>query len=187
MARPMIVGLHGPAGSGKTYCGTMFIEQGFRRVKFADPLKRMVRTLLEEAGVPSYSTDRYIEGELKDVHFPALGASPRYIMQTFGEAGRSIAPNFWVDLALGQVNEYVTAGRSVVIDDCRYPNEAQAILDAGGEVVEIIGRRHTVAVPEHISEEPLDARYITDALNNTGDWALAWGEVSRIIAKGNKP
>lgn len=186
--KAQIVGLHGPAGSGKSYCATMFIEQGFRRIKFADPLKRMVRTLLEDAGVPSYSTDAYIEGDKKELPTTLLsGRSPRVVMQTLGEWGRSLHPDFWVDLALAQVNEYVTAGRSVVIDDCRYPNEAEAIIGSGGEVVLIEGRRHTVPVPKHISEEPLPEHLLTDTLNNTGNWQLAWREVGRIIAKGNTP
>lgn len=186
-----IIALHGPAGSGKTFCATMFIEQGFARVKFADPLKRMFAVLLEEAGVPHYSTGQYIEGDKKEIPTAKLSfASPRDIMQGLGEWGREIDADFWVNLAMERVNEHLSYGRSVVIDDCRYPNEAQAVLDLGGQVVQIEGRRHTVLAPHaavKASEKPLPRHLITDTLNNTGDWTLAWGEVSRIIAKGNKP
>lgn len=180
--QPMLVALHGPAGSGKTFCAEIFMGQTFVRVKFADALKNMLRVLLHTSGVPVLEIDRYIEGDLKEQPTQYLsGASPRVVMQGLGQWGREIDPMFWVTPTINKSLALMKDGYDVVIDDCRYENEAEAILSYGGRVVQVVGRRHTVPVPDHASEVPLHGSFITDAINNTGDITLARAEVHRII------
>ena len=91
--RPGLLGIHGKAGSGKSTAAQVLIDGGFKRVKFADPLKNMLRAI----GL----TDQHIEGDLKEVPCDMLlGQTPRHAMQTLGtEWGRGcIGGEFWTCL-----------------------------------------------------------------------------------------
>lgn len=130
---PMIVALTGYAGSGKSTAAAHLVERhGFTLVKFAGPLKSMMRAL----GLGA----REIEGDLKEVPCKLLGGkTPRHAMQTLGtEWGRNlICSNLWVNVAMLGVYEVIDRGGRVVIDDCRFDNEALAVRLAGGRIVRI--------------------------------------------------
>jgi len=90
----------------------------------------------------------------------------RRLMQNFGtEVMRSMVPTFWVDRVADQVQQADAANRNVVITDVRYDNEAEAIRDWGGLVVEII-RPGAAPVRCHASEAglstPTDAIVLND-------------------------
>jgi len=125
-----IIGLVGRLGSGKTTAAEYLEEQyGFSRVKFADPLKDMLRAIgLDED---------HIEGHLKEEPCDLLmGQTPRHAMQTLGtEWGRNcIHPNLWVRLWM----ERAGTKRIVIADDCRFPNEMAAIRENGGTLIRIV-------------------------------------------------
>jgi hypothetical protein len=144
----MIIGITGYAGSGKSTAAKHLVERhGFTLVKFAGPLKAMMRCL----GLG----DREIEGDLKEEPHPVLNyKTPRYAMQTLGtEWGRDlIGQNLWVDAAMASAATVIDQGGRVVIDDCRFPNEAAAIKEAGGVIIKVI-RPLTTPVGAHASEE----------------------------------
>jgi hypothetical protein len=99
--------------------------------------------------------------------------SPRYALQTIGtEWGRDCYPGVWVEYAL-RVAKRVQAGgwlysqrgglrfmgetippRGVVISDCRFANEVEAVKRAGGAVVRVKrpGFEGAVGVAGHRSE-----------------------------------
>lgn len=139
----MIIALTGYAGSGKSTAAKHLVERhGFTLVKFAGPLKQMMRCL----GVG----EREIEGDLKEVPCAVLGGkTPRHAMQTLGtEWGRNlIHSNLWVNVAMASAEAVLDQGGRVVIDDCRFPNEAVAVEEHGGFVVRI----------ERPSVEPVNA------------------------------
>ena len=143
----MIIGLTGYAGSGKSTAAQILVERhGFTLVKFAGPLKKMMRCL----GLG----DREIEGDLKETPHPVLNnKTPRYAMQTLGtEWGRDqIGPALWVNVAMEAACKVLDQGGRVVIDDCRFPNEAAAIKQAGGTVIKI-NRPGVGPVNGHVSE-----------------------------------
>lgn len=123
----LIIGFTGLAGSGKS---TAALHTGYTRVRFAGPLKDMMRAL----GL----TEQEIEGDRKEKPCNLLGGkTPRYAMQTIGtEWGRdTIAPDLWIRAWQAAVAR--TAG-PVVCDDVRFPNEADAIRTAGGFLVRVI-------------------------------------------------
>ena len=125
-----LIGLIGFARAGKTTVAGLLAEQhGFERQRFAGPLKDMLRAI----GL----TDYEIEGAGKEAPCDMLaGRSPRYAMQTLGaEWGRGhISPSFWTELAARRIAAALDSGRSVVVEDCRYVNEADAIRALGGRV-----------------------------------------------------
>lgn len=133
---PPVIALTGLAGSGKSTASKYLVEKhGYQLVKFAGPLKDMLRAIgLSEA---------QIEGDLKETPCEWLqGKTPRQAMQTLGtQWGRDcIGPSFWIELWLRRVNLIIADGGSVVVDDCRFPNEADEIRKLGGVVWQLVGR-----------------------------------------------
>lgn len=151
-----LVAFTGPAGVGKSEAADFLIENyGFVRVKFADPLKAMLTTLYEFAGVDADAIRERIEGGLKEEPDGILrGRSPRYAMQTLGgEWGRDIIDrNLWLAIWRRSVFRKLDAGISVVVDDLRYFNEAEMVKQLEGDIVQLSGtaRRQVAA---HQSEQ----------------------------------
>jgi hypothetical protein len=133
---PPVVAFTGVAGSGKSTATKYLVERhGYTLVKFAGPLKDMMRAIgLDE---------RQIEGDLKETPCEWLqGKTPRHAMQALGTAwGRDcIGKDFWLELWVRSANVIMNDGGRVVTDDCRFPNEAQAIRRLGGDIYKIEGR-----------------------------------------------
>ena len=145
----MLIALSGLAGAGKsTAAKHLSSVHGFTLVKFAGPLKRMLRSI----GL----SEEEIEGVQKEVPSDLLcGKSPRFAMQTLGtEWGRNfIGPDFWVNLWEFTTCEILAEGGKVVVDDCRFPNEAEKVRKLGGKIVTIQGPR--VLRMTHSSEQTL--------------------------------
>ncbi|NBX45595.1 MAG: hypothetical protein EBR00_11290 [Gammaproteobacteria bacterium] len=130
MKLPRLIGLYSPApGCGKTTVANLLIEH--QRVSFAAPLKRAVSHMLNELGLPGFYA--YTD---KEAIIPGLDVSARHMMQTLGtEWGRAcIHPDFWVMIARAKTQRIMGDGRSVVIDDVRFPNEAAMVFALGGEL-----------------------------------------------------
>ena len=137
-----IIGLCGYAGSGKTEVAKILhLVAGYTRIRFAKPLKDMLRTL-------GLSEDE-IEGHLKEVPCDFLGGkTPRWAMQSLGtEWGRDmIHEDLWV-------NAWAKAAMrvpKVVCEDVRFENEEKAIRDLGGQIWRI--KRGAIVPLNHPSE-----------------------------------
>lgn len=147
MIGPHIIAFVGKAGSGKsTAAQYLAVQHGFRIVKFAAPLKRM----LSAVGLDTEE----IEGSLKQQPCDRLmGQTPRHAMQTLGtEWGRNcIHPDFWVNLWAMEVE----TKRLVAVDDCRFQNEAEAVRDFGGAIIEI--RRPSLVIDENVDRHASEA------------------------------
>ncbi|MEV4606233.1 AAA family ATPase [Neorhizobium sp. LMR1-1-1.1] len=143
---PPIVAFTGQAGSGKSTATRYLVEKhGYTRVKFAGPLKDMMRVI----GL----SEEQIEGEMKEAGATLLcGESPRHAMQTLGtEWGRKcIGADFWINLWRERVARAWASGGRVVVDDCRFPNEAAAIRRLGGDIYKLVGRG---GIPGHHESE----------------------------------
>jgi hypothetical protein len=150
MAGPHLVGITGRAGSGKSAASQALVDSGWTRIKFAGPLKDMLRGL----GL----ADRHIEGDLKEVPCDLLcGQTPRHAMVTLGtEWGRDlIAQNLWINIATHRIATAMAAGQSVVVDDVRFDNEADMIRKLGGVVLGL--ERETDIAVMHKSENGVEA------------------------------
>ncbi len=138
-----IVGLTGAAGSGKsTAAAYLEREHGYKRMRFAAPLKDALRRILRGALLDDHTIERMIEGDLKEVPQPVLlGKTPRHAMQTLGtEWGRAcIGGLFWVNLMRHAIGA-LPAGTRVVVEDVRFENEAAMIRSLGGKVIRMEGR-----------------------------------------------
>jgi len=126
--------------SGKTTLAYRITKEwGYESVSFAAPIKRMVVDFITSFGVEYVRALKYVYDE-KEVEIPQIGVSARRLMQTLGtEWGRNlIRGDVWVRAVEQKVLKIpVTRARGVVIDDLRFQNEAQWVIDMGGMVVRI--------------------------------------------------
>lgn len=158
----MIVGLVGRMGSGKsTVADSLCQTNGFTRVKFADPLKDMLRAI----GL----NEEQIEGDEKMTPCNLLmGQTPRHAMQTLGtDWGRDmIHPDLWTRLWSERAGQHSL----VVADDCRFPNEARTILQQGGKLIRIVPAFHGYEGGEvkHESEAYADQMEVHHEILNDG-------------------
>jgi hypothetical protein len=157
---PRVIGLAGLAESGKSTAAEHLISTyGYKRLKFADPLKNMCRAI----GM----TEDMIEGALKETPVDWLcGRTPRYFMQRLGTdfARDLVGPDFWVGLWRRAANDILAAGGRVLSDDVRFDNEADTIRSLGGLVYKI-DRPGQSGAGNHSSEEGCDVDVV---IHNNG-------------------
>lgn len=143
----LIIAFTGLAGAGKSTAAAYLVKHHrFERVRFAGPLKAMMAAL----GL----SQEQIEGSEKEKPCALLGGkTPRYAMQTIGtEWGRDLID---FDLWIRAWQAAVDAKRPeipVVVDDCRFPNEAAAVRAAGGVLVRIDRPGAGLGAAGHVSE-----------------------------------
>ena len=138
----MIIGITGFIGSGKDTVADYLVNfHGFRRESFASSLKDAVsavfgwdRTLLEGRTQESREWR-----EQKDEWWSErLGGTitPRYILQVWGT--EVLRDRFHQDIWIASVENKIRQTKdNVVITDCRFPNEMQALRNAGGKVIRV--------------------------------------------------
>jgi len=166
---PRLVALTSPVPeSGKSTVALHLIrDHDFQLVKFADPLKNMIRTLLADAGVRQGDSERYINGDWKEKVIPQLAVTGRHLQMTLGtEWGRrQIRQNIWVGLARVAVLKLLRRGYSVVMDDMRFENELEMVSEIGGTALRIV-RPGVVDTSGHVSEGGLRHRKMIELTND---------------------
>ena len=139
----MIIGICGFIGSGKDTVADYLVNlHHFRRESFANTLKDAVsavfgwdRTMLEgrtkQAREWREQQDNWWTNRLDIV------ITPRWVLQNWGtEVCRN---GFHDDIWIASLeNKLRNSTDDVVISDCRFPNEIQAIKHAGGIVVRVV-------------------------------------------------
>lgn len=161
-----LIGLCGAAGSGKdTVAEHLRRGYGFRVLAFADPLYAAVSAI---TGLP---VERLRDRGQKERPIDWLGKSPRELLQLLGtEFGRNmIRDDLWVRRAMQEVAGSTEAG--CVITDVRFDNEAEAIREAGGFVIEIVRPGMaclTATAASHSSERGISREHIILTLTNSG-------------------
>lgn len=166
----MLIGLCGAAGAGKNTVAEFLTDSDgctFMQIAFADPLYECVSTI---TGLP---VARLKDRDVKEAVIPWLEKSPRQLLQTLGtEWGRgTVHPEIWIRIAMERAGQHLTVGRCVVITDVRFDNEAQAIVQAGGEVwrVDRPGWRCLAEdAAMHPSEAGVSDHLIARTIDNSG-------------------
>jgi hypothetical protein len=161
MTRPIVVAFTGKRGSGKSEAARVLVSKlGFRELKFADPLKNMLRAMYATCGVDAETVERKLEGDLKEVPCDWLmGKTPRFAMQTLGTEWRDmINTQLWSEMFKKAVLSG-NLGERIVCSDYRFKHEG-AILDELGAVKYRIVRPTANAVSDeaskHASETEID-------------------------------
>lgn len=168
-----IIGLSGYARSGKDEAAKVLVNEfGFRRIAFADKLREVLyqlNPLIAWTGTPPSKLwyvqdviDTYGWDGYKNTDF---GLEIRRLLQRLGtEAGReTLWDSIWVDAAFAGAQE----GDKIVVTDVRFPNEAQAIKDMGGEIWRVV-RDGVGPANSHASETSLDDWEFDGKLINDG-------------------
>ncbi len=172
----VIIGLRGYKKSGKDTVAAM--ATGCRRIAFADKLKDVAQSLFD------LSDDQVEDQTCKEQVDASWGVTPRFILQRLGsEVARSIHPETWIR----PVKRYIEANDGVwpatknikgdvkvheidipafIVTDVRFRNEAQAVKDWGGYLVEI--KRPCTGGDNHPSETELDGYKFDYTIDNDG-------------------
>lgn len=139
MTRPNLIGLAGYARVGKDTVGAILTEEfGYERRAFADKLRELawrvdpaLGQLVQEHGYEGVKT------------MPVSGPWMRELLVALGAGAREVlGGEVWLDACLpakhGVVRRNWLAQNKIVVTDVRYPNEAQRVIDLGGQVWYII-------------------------------------------------
>jgi hypothetical protein len=159
----MIIGLSGYARSGKdTLAGMLMGLYKYENKAFANPIRDLLyemNPMVKEGYRVQGVVDSYGWEEAK-VSFPEI----RTLLQNLGVGARNIFNDqFWVSQALSGVSE----GDKIVITDVRFPNEAAAIKNLGGQIWRI-KRLGIDAANSHISETAMDDYPVDQIFINNG-------------------
>lgn len=175
---PKLLGLYSPAAqSGKTTLALGLAGHGYVRERFAGPLRAMLHALLDHQGMSGDEIAERLDGAQKEEPCDLLGGrSARHAMRSLGtEWGREcMAGDLWVNACMARVRAQLAAGRSVVIDDMRFRNEAEAVRAAGGLLVRITRPGRTPQAGQHASEGGLDGWCFDLDLVNDAGHPVAW-------------
>lgn len=158
----MIIGISGLAGSGKDTAADILVSQlGAVKISLADVMKRICQETFdfseEQLWGPSEkrneSDKRYMRGYEGS---QPIYLSPRVALQFLGtDWGRNCYENVWIDYTLRIADKLLTSNaqysrtkglwldpesqpvKCVVIPDCRFRNEFNAIKATGGKLIRL--------------------------------------------------
>ena len=198
MTKPItIIGLTGPAGSGKDTVADLLVTHcGFYKMAFADALRAEVCDAfgVEPLHLTQRNTKEHATAALAlskcndqafvdcvwrvvhqddhkhcDVNAPR---SPRQLMQWWGtDYRRRQRPDYWVAQAAQRLHGLLQSHHTqrIVITDLRFNNEADMITRYGGMVWQVTRPGHEVAPGAHISEVSGQAFAPKAVLHNAHD------------------
>lgn len=139
-------------------------------------------TFLVEQGCPFKVAHAMLDGDLKEE--PSCyfnGRTPRHAMQTLGtEWGRvSIAQDLWTDT---WVRRAVNVPH-VVVDDCRFPSEAQVVQNLRGAIIRV-NRPATdhYTIDNHPSETEINNIQHKYLIENDSTIFNAYSQMEEIIS-----
>jgi hypothetical protein len=180
-----LIGIAGAAGSGKDeIAGYLETQHGFEVLSFAAPLKAGLLAMLGAVGM---TLDHFGARGLREEPLPALGKSPRELIQTLGtEWGRGlVGADVWVRVAAARVARLREAGPvlALAFSDVRFPNEQRWIRDFGGQVW-LVQRPRRAPVRPHVSEHSIDPHLVDRWILNDADVAQLHRRVDELLASG---
>lgn len=162
----MRVAFIGKMGSGKTTATSILEGYGFTTKSFATPVKQIAANLMNNVlcytvfhpdndpatyDPPFYTVDRIN----KEKGHPTI----RKLLQEIGtEIGREYTgyENIWVDHLVSSLEN----DQYIMVDDCRFPNEADALRSAGFKIIRI--ERRDAERMNYLYSRVLDANpYLT--------------------------
>ena len=193
----MIIGVNGYALSGKDTVGQL-IQQldpdgSWEIKKFAGKLKT-IASILTNIPVENFEDQQFKKLELDPMWSDhGIPMTVRDFLQKLGTDGlrNGLHPNTWVNALMA---DYVAEKlcdckkecRCIfkypnwIITDCRFPNEAYAIKNAGGIIIRI-DRPGITAINDHPSEVALDKWEFNYRISNDGTINKLKNEVEKIL------
>ncbi len=155
IGKPMLIGLAGPKGVGKTtYAKTVLKGKVF---SLATPIKAMLSTIVPKRFLYDY----------KETPIPGWPEhlTGRFLLQNVGtECFRKMWPDIWVNYLMEEISH--EKGLSIV-DDVRFENEAEFIRAKGGEIWRL-HRKGVSSKDSHISEAGLPNELVNREIHLDG-------------------
>ena len=180
----MIIGICGLIGSGKGTVADILVEQGYKKVSFADKLKDGVSTVFGwDRGMLEGDTDESRSWREQEDDFwtkeTGRTITPRIVLQEFGtECMRDgFYDGVWVSLLKKHM---IDNPGNYVVPDVRFRNEQNMIRDIGGEVWQV--RRGDVPIwwetaincnESNASDEPNNPMKIVFPEVHASEWKWA--------------
>lgn len=180
MSTRKILAFYSPyPGAGKTTAQKCILfSNGVRRCSFAAPIRGIVSSLFSQL-------DIHYPGNFKDTPLSDIPGrrTIRDFLIAFGQAGRSVWPDIWVELLRREIRE--ASEEVVVIDDLRMPNEYAMLREEGAKIVRITVPGRSIVPSE--TEGRLEGYAFDAELENTmdGTWTFyrkVWGLVEGLWA-----
>jgi len=175
-----LIALTGPKQVGKSTVARAIQDSpglDIQILSFADPMRAMLKAIGVDNSSLVYQTK-------KESPIEGIGKSARYLMQTLGtEWGRDmIDKNIWLWAMKRRIEAAEEQGAEVVvIDDCRFDNEADWIINEGGIVVLLSRDGFKYGSDNHASEQAIDFLKITICCDAEDENSAA----SRILNYGS--
>lgn len=134
----MIIGICGLIGSGKGTVGDILVDQGFKKVSFADKLKDGVATIFgwDRAMLEGDTDESRQWRELKDDFWSnetKMEITPRLVLQLFGTdcLRNGFYDGVWVSLLKKHI---LDNPGNYVVPDVRFRNEQDMIRELDGQI-----------------------------------------------------
>lgn len=135
---------------------------GYRvyRIALADRLKKLTMNAaytfylmaVENPGAAYIDFKGWMNANKEDVY--------RYLLRGFGQMARQyICQSFWLDRLLEDTPLHKNVARIILVDDCRYPNEAEYVLNNGGLLIGVAGYNREKYESAYSSRRLLDMQY----------------------------
>jgi len=176
----MLIGLAGWKQSGKSTAANHLINQhDFWEQSWAWGLKEVI-------GRQLFNLDDeilYGDSPKREEVISEWGMSGREILQKVGTDlfRKQIHPDFWVMALLPRLREALSNDRKVVVSDCRFPNEADAVSKLGGKMVRIV-RIGQVQEDTHESETALNNyKFPHTIYAESGDFDTLYAEIDKLV------
>jgi len=173
--------------SGKTLAANYLCQNyGYVKLSLGDPLKHSLKLIFN-------FTDEQLWGDKKEIIDEYWGITPRHAMQVIGtdlfrlHMGQEfphIGDNIWVKSLERRILEQLQQGHSVVIDDIRFPNEAELIRKMGGLLIRITRPNVNQNVNNQHSSEQSNQQIITNyTINNNGSIEHFYDKIESYLNK----
>lgn len=163
-----IIAFAGRKQSGKTTCsefvakyfnGAIEPYNGAKIYNFADPLKKDIcMNILGLTYDQCYGDDNK-KNELTDIVWKNTKLTAREVMQFVGtDLFRKMKNDVWSSATINKIKK--DKPQLAIIADCRFPNEVEAVRDAGGLVIKLTRNPYN---SDHASEIALDNNHYSNS------------------------
>lgn len=174
----MLIGLSGKKQSGKSTVANYLVKVfDFHEVSWAYPLKEII-------GRGLFGLDDeilYGDSLKREEIIPEWGMSGRQILQRVGTDlfREHFDENFWVKVGMKRVMVELSMNHHVVVSDCRFPNELDAIKQFGGIACKVIKMPKKLEhVDLHESERAMDKYTNFDYVLGAGE-----GDIESLLSQ----
>ena len=179
----MLIAISGKMGAGKDIFADFLVKNHqFTRVAFADHLKDTAAFM---TAIPRAIFDDPVKKN--EVWYEETGVTPRQVLEWMGtELGRRIDPNLWVRRAMEKIGDH--RAQRYVVTDMRFPNEYEAVREAGGFLVRVRRAWSDFAPTQstHVSNTALDNYTFDQVVNNDYDLDMLRALASFTVAEAEK-